>query len=47
MVTGNAQIKTTGKYLQQALIWKDGEGEGGTSVEEQKTGKSNREKRYL
>lgn len=32
MITGNTKIKTTGKCLPQALIWKDGEGEGETSV---------------
>lgn len=47
MATGNTQIKTTGKCLWHALIWKDGEGEGGTLVEVQKPDKSNRKKNYL
>lgn len=40
-MTGNTQIRTTGKCLPQALIWNDGEAEGGTSaVRGTKTGQT-------
>lgn len=35
-MTGNTQIRTTGKCLPQALIWNDGEAEEHQQSEEQR-----------